>query len=334
MSEGLERVLQESYDLIEAGKLDEARLLLKPALETEKDNADLWWLYAHAVSDVDTARLALNNVLRIDKDYPEARNLLRKLDEQASTPNQIDFADEPAFVPPMGNAQGTTPATEKLHDDSERESSHPVSTPFYARPGCYLPAFGLLLIATLLVVIFRPFATNAPSLLTPTAEDIQGQSSALGVTPSDESVVVETPSAEFIADPTLEIMSTDLVTSPEPSLSVEAEADLTQTLQATLTESYQLSESSVSIAENGILSVGICTFPGIALRSTLSDVMNSLSQYFSSSSSDQVSAVNVSLYECNSNTLLRTMTANIENMILFASGEMNEQEFTASWVSS
>src|SRR5690606_33000385 len=82
MGESTERVLAQAYELIESERLAEAEALLKPIVAAEPDNADAWWLYAHAVTDPGEARLALNNVLRIDPGYPGADDLLDSLEAE------------------------------------------------------------------------------------------------------------------------------------------------------------------------------------------------------------------------------------------------------------
>jgi tetratricopeptide (TPR) repeat protein len=81
MSSNLNTRLSQAYGLIEADDLSEAVALLKPVLAENPNNADAWWLYAHAVDDADDARAALSTVLSLDPNYPEAQRLLDLLDE-------------------------------------------------------------------------------------------------------------------------------------------------------------------------------------------------------------------------------------------------------------
>jgi thioredoxin-like negative regulator of GroEL len=80
MSEAHQEALEQAYELIEADKLAEAEAILKPILGREPDNVDAWWLYAHAVTDPETARMALNQVLNLDNNYEGAQELLQQLD--------------------------------------------------------------------------------------------------------------------------------------------------------------------------------------------------------------------------------------------------------------
>ena len=78
----MDQSLTHVYTLIEAGKLSEARVVLEPMLEKDADNADVWWVYVHAVEDPADAQTALNNVLRLDPDYPGANKLMQALRQQ------------------------------------------------------------------------------------------------------------------------------------------------------------------------------------------------------------------------------------------------------------
>lgn len=81
MSSSLNNLLSQAYGFIEADQLDEAVTLLKPILAENSNNADAWWLYAHAVENVDDARAALQTVLNLNPNYPEAQRLLDMLEE-------------------------------------------------------------------------------------------------------------------------------------------------------------------------------------------------------------------------------------------------------------
>ncbi|HEX2623489.1 MAG TPA: hypothetical protein VHL11_25180 [Phototrophicaceae bacterium] len=74
-----------AYQLIEADDLEQARSVLDIYLENHRDNADAWWLYAHAVTDPMEAQNALRNVLRLAPNYPGAKVLLSE-SEQILTP--------------------------------------------------------------------------------------------------------------------------------------------------------------------------------------------------------------------------------------------------------
>lgn len=68
--------------MIEQGHPDRAVTVLQPLLTQAADNPDVWWVYAHAVSDPQVAHAALTRVLRLEPGYPEAVTLLRRLERQ------------------------------------------------------------------------------------------------------------------------------------------------------------------------------------------------------------------------------------------------------------
>lgn len=97
--------LSKAYRLIEADELGAALAVLEPLVEAEPDNADAWWLYAHAVSDTFAARRALDQVLRIDPNYPGAAELLQQLEivsrsDAETEPLPDDTIDTVGFEPP------------------------------------------------------------------------------------------------------------------------------------------------------------------------------------------------------------------------------------------
>lgn len=68
-------VLQDAYELIQQGQLDDAKALLNAHRQEFTNNADYWWLVAHSTTDPEEGRAALGRVLLLDKDYPGAREL-------------------------------------------------------------------------------------------------------------------------------------------------------------------------------------------------------------------------------------------------------------------
>lgn len=71
--------LSRAFELVEQDRLEEARAFIQPLLKDHPDNADLWWIYSHALEDEYDARQALENVLRIDPAYQGASSLYEDL---------------------------------------------------------------------------------------------------------------------------------------------------------------------------------------------------------------------------------------------------------------
>ena len=80
MNDSKSQALQQAHELIERGELEAAQELLAPLLETDADDAALWWVYAHAVRDSDIGQAALRRVLELDPQYPGASELAQELD--------------------------------------------------------------------------------------------------------------------------------------------------------------------------------------------------------------------------------------------------------------
>lgn len=155
MSNDINQSLSEVYDLIEANDLNEAERLLKPILSEHPDNADAWWLYAHAVQDPEAARMALNTVLKIDEDYPEAKSLLQTLDEKYP---------EAVFVPPsLPDLPESTVTDDDFDEDLDDEDFEEEPEPS-GRSGLLLMLLALLAIAVVVIgVILNPLANDSES---------------------------------------------------------------------------------------------------------------------------------------------------------------------------
>ena len=79
MSDEANRSMTMAYELIESEKLDEARSVLEPLLADNKDDPNVWWLSVHAAEDPAAAHKALQNVLRLDPEYPGAAELRQEM---------------------------------------------------------------------------------------------------------------------------------------------------------------------------------------------------------------------------------------------------------------
>lgn len=286
MSQNTEVALKQAFSLIEAGNLEDARAILRPILESDKDNADVWWLYSHAVTDPETARLALNNVLRIEPDYPDARDLLNQLETQQKDEQFEDFPDadkEPAFIPPMpssipgikplptrseGGAKVADTDADELPEDMFEEEE---GEAFYRRPLFYVPLITILLLAALAIVIIKPFAVNSPSPQT-TETGIQTpvetiQSSALEVTSTTE-VNTGLPTSTFAevstteaATPTLEGIGAASATLTPVESSTESTTAVPPTVENTTTD------IAPTVGQSGDVSAVAADFSGFTLSS-------------------------------------------------------------------
>ncbi len=81
MGDATEGKLQQAYDLIGQDRLDDAAAVLRPLLIDEPSNADVWWLWANAVTEPEDARHALQRVLQLEPEHGSAEQLLERLNE-------------------------------------------------------------------------------------------------------------------------------------------------------------------------------------------------------------------------------------------------------------
>ncbi len=332
MNQNIDNALKQAFGLIEAGNLEDAKALLRPILEIEKDNADVWWLYSHAVTDSETARLALNNVLRIDPNYPDARDLLNQLEAQQETGPTDDILEmekDPVFIPAMPSSiPGITPLPPRadaaantgfessdelpdaIFDEEEPEA-------FYRRPLFYIPILGLLLVAALAIVILKPFAVNSP------APDVTAQNThtSLLVTPTSEALSNGEATSTPISDVPTEISAT-----------TQAVSDLSDVSSAFAGFTLP-SDGGVSIIDTSLgktLAINICTSAGKEMRELLPKAMETLAKA-STSYTAQAQIVAVKMLDCTANSTLLWIGASMEDATAFANGALSNKEFQAKW---
>lgn len=319
-------LLTQAYDLIEADRLDEAAAILKPILETEKDNPDVWWLYSHAVTDVETARLALNNVLRLDSSYPEAAELLQQLESRSPAGMIADSGNgEPTFLPgiapiPPKDLPGLSVPKSELADDEfpDDEEEDADESEGLSRWGMVAAiAIGLLLIAALVYVVARPFSgPSSPS--TPMTTAIPTLSVA-----ESQTLPTEAP------PPTLE--TTFTTDQPaQPSSFVSFDADLRSAMS-----SFTVTEDGIAISDTSLgrtLLVNICTSAGAPLRETMPASMDALARANGIYAAEALDAIGVRMIDCAINEPLRSIGTAITNAVSFANGSLSSREFQSTWV--
>jgi hypothetical protein len=81
-----ENVLQEAVDLIKNGNRPEARRILVATLQADPNNAQAWWLFAHAAPTKEMAVVALRELHRLMPDNPRVKEVLLKLGGEIPPP--------------------------------------------------------------------------------------------------------------------------------------------------------------------------------------------------------------------------------------------------------
>jgi hypothetical protein len=344
MNDDTNQVLTRAYDLIESEHLAEAKALLDPFLEREKDSADAWWLYAHAVQDVDTARKALLNVLRIDPDYPDANDLLKTLEgtlAPAPSPmrpiQRIDASRAPAAAPDL---PPTLP--EKVDETWEfeevgegKQTARRLFTPRLL--AVLIPVLFIVVVGGLLLILNSaspPETTGVPTIsaeeqaLLPTLPVSDFTSVSVdtivpsSVTAEATSSLDNTPAPANTSGPT-----------PQPTPAPAAGDPYAPLFDALHT--FTIPRDGIGVTQTSLgetLLVSICTLPGPELRAALPRAMNAIANV-SHSLAEDMDAVGARMLNCGNNSTLLVIGVSLENAVAYADGELSEEQFQALWTS-
>lgn len=322
MNAQIDQVLSQAYDMIEQERLEEARRLLKPVLDSHKNNADVWWLYAHAVTDAETARLALNNVIRIDPDYPNANDLLNQLDDRLiSDIRSIDDSPlrDPSFLPALPSTLPGLPKSASIDDEDEwnlpdEDEETDERKPFYQQPVFLLVMMLLVFAIVAVLVILRPGEQQR-------AAQTATQASALNPTLDTTftfatTMPFETPASEFTA--------TDDLVAGEDGFSA---------LYAVL-DAYNIPANGIRVEGTNLgsrtLLIDVCTTAGAGLRTTLPAIMNTAA--LSGNINDDFDALAARMLDCNDNTELLIIGTSAQNVTDYANDDLSREEFEARWL--
>jgi hypothetical protein len=320
MSVQTEQALSQAFELIEADKLEEARAILKPILDVDKDNPDAWWLYAHAVTDPEAARLALSNVRRLDPQYLNAGELLYTLEKQSPDLDLSDILSEkdPSFLPTVPSTLPGLPGSKAIADDDwdlpDDEDEEDSYTPIFRRP------VFLLALGTIIFAIVASLVILQPSLQTP-------NNNTISVTSTNQSSGAETPIVE-----TSQAVE---ATVTEGQLTTPAQVDNIGEF-----DNLNASLKDFSIADNGIVVeqttlgdtvvVSVCTEPGVALRETLPEVLKAIAKE-SSTLSTEIQAISARMIDCTNNATLLMLGVSMSDAEAYEAGSLTDELFQAKW---
>jgi len=312
--ETIDQQLALIHEQIERGNTDEAVAMLKPILETDSDNADAWWLYAHAVDDSETARMALNNVLRIDSNYPGADVLLKTLEAQyPSAPSESQPAQPPSSLPGLPEdediaAMEVEGGFDDFIDNLDEEFALPdendetltdadVTTPQRRFPLVATVVIALLLIVVvILLLLFAPREAQSPVV-------------------TETSVVSVSPTVGAAA-----------FTLSADNLNVVTEA----------LQGYSLVEDNAVRVED--TSLGNTLIAGICSPTSSRDIADSvdgpimdLAQASADLDVSGLDAIGIAATDCDSDTIMRVIAAPVNDVEAYADGTLEEAEFRAAW---
>lgn len=346
MTDQLQGTLASAYELIEADQLDEARSLLKPILADNPDNADAWWLYAHAVDDPEAARTALNNVLRLDREYPGAAALMGDL-EQAYPAGAPAVTAEPLTEPDLFalDSADSLNLADELEDDElfpEAEADFdevtgdtaPVQTESSRkRTNWPLILLLLLLIAVVIALLLlsrgggdggsqQPALAPTVEAAAAATEDVQGQPVS---TPATEAAAASTENAQDQQPvPTSETAVEAVVSDGEAAAAALVESALTDA--AMLPSSARV--ESTTLGQTMLVSV--CTTAGDEMRAALGVSMGDLSTVAAQMGA-AADAVGVRLVNCETEQTLRIIGAPVDAAVRYAGGALDRSSYEASW---
>ncbi|MEP7293989.1 MAG: tetratricopeptide repeat protein [Chloroflexota bacterium] len=321
-SDETQSALSRAYELVEAGQYEDARAILDPILVAEPNNADAWWVYAHAVTSADDGRKALENVVRIDPRYPGASDLLAQARDLAPTkPKITTLPSQPESFP------SSLPEDDLDFEDEVQDSTreHPAQQADEKRG---VPVLAILAVVAAIVIVL---VLVLPSLNPPAALPTATSAAEVVVVPTDASIAVTTdevtsgteataPTRRSTVTPTAEGATAEAVSSDFPAVN-EALAAFT------LTENG-VTQTATSLGNT--LLVSVCSAPGREMRTLLPQVMNALAQQ-SPALDASIQAIGVSLVNCETGTAMLTVASDLISAQNYAAGGLSDAQFAATW---
>lgn len=322
--------LTRAYELIESNRPDDARALLQALLTRDEDNVDAWWLYAHAVSDVENARRALQNVRRLDPAYPGLAELSSALERvqhaSAETVSKPAIKSLGRAVPPPPSLPDESPFdVEEFdawgHDDYAVGDlqEEPEESPL---PGSARRSGRTLLIAVVtLVIIIAGVAlvvlnrSRAP-LGAPTPTAGAQVAAATTAAPTVTAITEMTPTIEALPShtPTVGVQSSPI----SPDLSSFASA----------LDGFVVPADGVVVSETALGETVVVTV--CAERSALTAVMGTIART-GATFADRFDAIAARIGDCNQDSSMRTIGMAIADAAAYADGLLSEQDFQRAW---
>jgi hypothetical protein len=288
--------LDEAYELIEAGQLDQARALLDDISRENPNDPDVWWVYAHAVEDPTEAREALNKVQALDPTYPGAEDLIQQHEELAGSVPTSDSDDEGFLLEDDLDGLGDFDDNFNMEEtETEKESGS---------------AFRRLVIIGVIVILV---AIGAFILLSSGGDE-------------------EDPDAEQVVDvPTTAPVATDDTPDQADPTEIGAVAQSAGSVSDVLmTANFDVEQTNVVETSLGITEISSICVGASTLRAILDDVIVTLQT--SNVQLDPVfEAIAVEIRNCETGEILNSLGVPIADLNAYVDGELNPEEFTGLW---
>lgn len=109
--------MQQAFQLIKAGRKQDAVKLLVPLLKQDKNNVNAWWLMANALEDKDKKEKALEAVLRLKPDHTAAKEMLAQMKPPPPPADEFDYDDDPFAVDGESDDAFAAPSSMYTRDD-------------------------------------------------------------------------------------------------------------------------------------------------------------------------------------------------------------------------
>ncbi len=319
-------VLQQAYELIQRDNLVAARDLLDDYLVTHPNDADAWWLYAHAVADPVEAQDALETVLRLRPDYPGASDLLDESQQLLPITDEDLFDDVPVTTTSQPTVV-TTPSVQPTPAAPMATTS--TSTNTAVRSGGQSPVF--LLVAIVVAILLIGLAVilanqaNTPST-TPTLSPVATQVAQSTSVSTSEVVIPST------TDDTAGVVGTEDVAGSGTEV---VEPDEYADLYAALT-GFDVIEGSAVTEDAAIgqtLLVSICNDTARGLRNTSVEALSALAASSANLEATGTEFIGVRILDCQrDNFLLRILALSTADAEAFATGEIDQTALTSRFV--
>jgi len=323
-------ILNDAHRLIEEGQHAKARSLLEPLLQTNSQDPDVWWIYAHAVEDEERGRDALERVVTLAPDYPGIAALWREADKGPLAPQikslkrlpQRELAGETAMVtdemPGADMAENPAVPTESVQlptkvvgpDEPAHERTRPSWLYFVA--------------AALVVVVVVLFLLNSGNEQ-PVTVDEQATETAIAIVSGQSALTPTQVTPEQTASEIAETPDTPETPVVSTSESVDQSAQTTA-LREAFTEIEFADEALVNSATSlgSTTVVQVCTIPGPNAGSIIEQILSWSASNLSID--DDISAVGVRLFDCDSSQVLRTIAVPIDLIRALGAGEISIRE--------
>lgn len=327
MANSVNQSLSRAYEHIESDRLIEARAILEPIIADNKDNIEAWWLYAHAVEDKEQAREALDNVLRLDPNYPDADELLQQLTAvptSAPTADSAAVGDAPFDLDELFDEDEEDDDFDDLDDDFDLDESleeDEVSTPLSRRQILMRLLITVIVIVLIFVifVVINPFGEDEPTV-SPTAPAIVAQGTSPGSQAVESTDTPQIATTEEAGD-----------TNETPS-ALSSYASITAALSDLSVLEDRIAVASTTLGET--LIVPVCGAPGSLGRDTLNTAMFGLASIADNEDAfgDDVAAFGVELVDCDDDNLtLNIIAVSLSDAQAYAQGLLSDDAYRSRW---